>query len=157
MKLGRGMGLFEFAVVMAIVGLLLVLLLQRLAESASSARRVQLQMAAEALRLNANLIQLRCGQGFDADCWRRLLAQRRQASVREASGAAPFQDEPKANAFGLLRSVALASGLEQGWDWQQPDAQRLQLAPQGVAHCRLELLWTPTQAVVQVRTLEDRC
>jgi|GEM_PF-5506798 len=151
------MSLLEFAVVIVIVGVLLVLLLQRLAESASHARRVQLQMAAEALRLNANLFQLRCGPGLDADCWRRLLVQRRQASVRSSSAPASLQDEPPPTAFGLLRSVALAAGLGDGWVWQQPDAQRLQLAPQGVAHCRLELFWSPSQAAVQVRTLEDRC
>lgn len=151
------MSLFEFAIVAAVIGLLAVLLLQRLAETASDARRVQLRMAAESLRLNVAVLQSRCGQALDVACWNRLLAGRQQASLRERSAPAPTASPADASPFGLLRSAALAAGLDEGWDWLQPDAGRLQLSPRGVAHCRLELAWTPANAAVQVRTLEDRC
>ena len=43
-----GISLMEFAIVIAIMAVLLTLLLQRLGESAREARRVQLRMAVEA-------------------------------------------------------------------------------------------------------------
>jgi type II secretory pathway pseudopilin PulG len=130
----------EFAIVMSIVALLLTLLLQRLGETAGDARRVQLRMAVEALRINAALLQLRCNaEMLEPACWQRALAQRR------------------------LRSVALAAGLGEhagtdgGWTWSSPAPDRLQLEPQGVAHCRLELRWQPQSAAIEVFAVEDRC
>lgn len=153
----------EFAVVVAIVALLATLLLQRLGETASEARRVQLRMAVEALRINAALLQLRCNaEMLEPACWQRALAQRRSAGGLSASASA-VQAPSHTGVPGLLASVALAAGLGEhaggvgAWVWTRPDPQRLQLAPQGVAHCRLELHWQAAKSSVEVFAVEDRC
>jgi hypothetical protein len=153
----------EFAIVMSIVALLLTLLLQRLGETAGDARRVQLRMAVEALRINAALLQLRCNaEMLEPACWQRALAQRRDSASLAAADSA-VQPTHHVGVPGLLRSVALAAGLGEhagtdgGWTWSSPAPDRLQLEPQGVAHCRLELRWQPQSAAIEVFAVEDRC
>lgn len=159
----QGLGLLEFGIVTVIIAVLATLMLQRLGETAREARRVQLRMAVEALRINAMLLQLRCQtEMLEPDCWRRALA-RRQGSVGLAPSQATVQPPHHVGVPGLLRSVALAAGLGEhadagsGWRWSSPSPERLQLVPQDVAHCRLELRWRAQTATVEVFAVEDRC
>lgn len=149
MRRGRGASLLEFGVVMLILAVLMGLLLTRLGDATQAARRTQLRMAAEQVRLHAQGLMLRCGTAFDVNCWQRWLAERRAAPGQ------PERPEPgapalSADAAGLLHVVALAAGLyARGGDGQadrQADwlvhplsATRLEAALRARPSCRFIL------------------
>ena len=150
--------LLEFGLVVALVGVPAALLLNRLRDLREDSARVQLRMGAEAVRLNAQLFQGRCGSTLEPACWQALLATRRDAA-RAAEPAGLVAHSLPAGAQGLLASVALAAGLADAPRWQlQPlGDDRLQFTLKDVAHCRFVLAAAAPDRALQIQTVEDRC
>jgi hypothetical protein len=154
----RGLSHLELAVVLAVIAVLAALLLQRLNETALDARRVQLRMAAEQLRLQAQLLQLRCAD--DLACRKRLLSQRRtvpgEAPLAEAP--APASLDPllvtELQAAGLL---ALRDGTHTDWTLQPLPGGRLQVALRTHAACALVLERRPDVAGLVVSPQGSAC
>jgi hypothetical protein len=158
----RGASRFELAVVVVLLGLLAALLLQRLDATLGAARRVQLQMAAEQLRLQALVLELRCGSGFDLPCWQRLLAQRQTAPDQPA--LAETASAPSADARGQLRVLAQAAGLMAGrdemhTDWLAQDlpGDAIQLALRTQPACRLVVKRQPVGGRIEMQVFLSEC
>ncbi|RVT86215.1 hypothetical protein [Inhella crocodyli] len=163
----RGWSRLEAVAMLIVLAVLATLLLHRLAGVGQEARRVQLRMAAENARINAQLIALRCPVELDLPCWQRVLQDLQRVNLRAPQG--PLAPDPEAqmpvhaDVQALLQTVALAAGLRQhggaGQSWQLlPDGRdTLHVALQGVAHCRFSLRWEGPNRPVSVQDAEDLC
>lgn len=142
-------------------------LLHRLSAVGQDARRVQLRMAAENARINAQLIALRCDPALDLPCWRRVLADLQRVNLRAPQG--PITADPEvqrltqADVPTLLTTIALAAGLRQhagaGQSWRllPSGSDTLHVALEGVPQCRFSLRWQGPRAPVSVQDVEDVC
>ncbi len=146
---------------------LATLLLHRVAAVGQDARRVQLRMAAENARINAQLIALRCPEALDLPCWQRVLRELQRVNLRAPQG--PVAPDPEArlptqaDVPALLQTVALAAGLRQhggtGPSWQLLPfgSDTLHVALEGVPQCRFSLHWHGPREPVSVQDVEDLC
>jgi type II secretory pathway pseudopilin PulG len=151
-------------IVIAVLG---TVLLHRLAEVSQEARRVQLRMAAENARINAQLIALRCSEGLDLPCWQRVLSDLKRANLRTPQG--PTTADPDTHVLQtadvptLLQTIALAAGLRQdaavgrGWRLLPDGTDTLHVSLEGVSQCRFSLHWQGPKAPVRVQDVEDLC
>lgn len=152
---------------LVVMAVLATVLLHRLAAVGQDARRVQLRMAAENARINAQLIGLRCGHGLDVACWQHVLADLQRVTLRSPNRPVAPDPEPlppmQADVPTLLQTIALAAGLRQhagaGQSWRLVPAgsDTLHVALEGVAQCRFSLHWQGPRAPVSVQDVEDVC
>lgn len=163
----QGWSRLEAVAMLIVLSVLATLLLHRLAAVGQDARRVQLRMAAENARINAQLIALRCPLERDLPCWQRVLRELQRVDLRAPQGplaADPETELPtQADVPALLQTVALAAGLRQhggvGQSWQllQSGSDTLHVVLEGVSHCRFSLRWHGPKAPVSVQDVEDVC
>ncbi len=163
----RGVSRIEVLVMLIGVAVLATALLHRLADVSTDARRVQLRMAAENVRINAALLQLRCGNALDPACWQRVLASTQRAAL--VQGQTGMRAEPvirppgPATAIERLRTVALAAGLGEhrgsgpAWVLQPQGDAALRVGLADVPDCRFLLHWVEATASAEVQAVEDRC
>lgn len=154
----RGLSRLEFAVVLAVLAVLVAVLLQRLRETSAQAQRVQLRMAAEQLRLQDQLLTLRCGD--ELPCRKRLLAQRRTVPGESplAEAALPTGLDPilgsVLQAAGLL---ALRDGSHTDWTLQPLGDGRVRVALRTQPACALVLERRPERAGLVVSPQGPTC
>ena len=128
----HGLSLFEFAVAMLLIGVLIAVALPRLADSRVAARQVRLKTLMATTQATANLFRLRCEAqppaNGDSACNELVLSSRKVAGIH---------GWPAANADGI--AIAVNSwGQTADIDWQ-PDridgvpALRVSLKPTAVA------------------------
>jgi len=166
-RAAQGWSRLEALAMLSVVAVFAALLLHRLADIGQDARRVQLRMAAENARINAQLLALRCGPALDLPCWQRVLAELQRINLRAPQG--PTTADPDAHRLTqadvptLLHTIALAAGLRQhpsaGRSWQLLPAgtDTLHVALEGVPQCRFSLRWQGPRAPVSVQDVEDVC
>ncbi len=127
-----GLSLFEFAVAVALIGVLIALALPRLADSRVAARQVRLKMLMATTQATANLFRLRCeGQppaSGDSACNELVMSSQKVVGIH---------GWPAASADGIAAAVN-SWGDTADIDWQ-PDridgvpALRVRLKPTAVA------------------------
>ena len=156
--------LLEFAVVIVILGVLAGVLRGRFEAIQSEARSVQLRMAAEAVRSNAQLLQIKCPDWADADCLQRALAGLQRPSLRPEAGDAELlapASLPGGLAQQRLWAAVSATGLPTGqgaaWSARPLAADRLELALLGVTDCRFLLRADVSQRSIRVEDIQSVC
>jgi len=128
----RGLSLFEFAVAMLLIGVLIAVALPRLADSRVAARQVRLKTLMATTQATANLFRLRCESqppaSGDSACNELVMSSQKVAGIH---------GWPAASADGI--AIAVNSwGQTADIDWQ-PDridgvpALRVSLKPTAVA------------------------
>ena len=162
MKGRHGAVQLEWGVLLVILGVLAAVLLTRLQDVITEARRVQLRLGVEAVRSNAMLLLWRCPGAEDWACVQQALAgaQRVGADAKarpEAHGLARVGRRPSfAGHCGGGRTDA-ASGPGTQWQWQTQGPNRLMLSLQGVTECQFLLRWDLKSGAAVVEDVLDRC
>ena len=162
MREQRGAVQLEWGVLMVIIAVLAAVLLTRLQDVITEARRVQLRLGVEAVRSNALLLQWRCPAVEDWACVQQALAGAQRvgadAKVRPEAGVLPaFEGDRR------LLAIAAAAGLTQHqgpgtqWRWQTQSPNSLMLSLQGVTECQFLLRWDLKSRVALVEDVLDRC
>lgn len=155
----------EFAVVIVVLGLLAWVLRERFDAIRAEARSVQLRMAAEAARSNAQLLQLKCPDWADRGCAVRALDGLRRAKLAGPQPGEPQRPPawPTEAAQQRLFAIASATGLTQSasaeltWRLRPLGASRLEIALIGVIDCRFMLLADVNSHTVSVEDIQPRC
>ncbi|MBH9579608.1 hypothetical protein [Inhella proteolytica] len=152
----------EFAVVVTVLGVLAWVLRARFDAIQAEARSVQLRMAAEAARSNAQLLQLKCPDWADRPCTLAVLAGLRRAALpgpatAEVQQPAAWPVEPLQQ---RLYAIAFASGLADSrasWHLRPLGAEQLEVALQGVNECRFVLHADIKARIIRAEDIQSRC
>jgi len=156
----------ELALVALIVGAVSLAVKLRLDDVQREARRVQLLMAAETVRSNGALLQLRCPGLADSACTQRALSQTQRARATAPSALEPAAEPPPAGrgeVLDRLQVIASAAGLAQHgeakpqWQLRVLDAQSLEVALTAVTDCRFVMRWDPKASAVSIEDIQPRC
>ncbi len=148
--------------VVLVLGVLAWVLSERFAAIHSEARAVQLRMAAEAARINAQLLQLKCPDWTDRPCALAVLAGLRRAAlqgpvVAESQRPVAWPVEPMQQ---RLLAIASATGLADslaGWRLRPLGEERLEVAMVGVNECRFVLHADIKARIIRVEDSQSRC
>jgi hypothetical protein len=156
----------ELALIALIVGAVSLAVKLRLDDVQREARRVQLLMAAETVRSNGALMQLRCPNLADNACAQRALGQLHRASATAPSALEPAtgpSPESQSEALDRLQAIASAAGLAQHgeakpqWQLRVLDAQSLEVALTAVTDCRFVMRWDAKASAVSIEDIHPRC
>lgn len=152
----------EFAVVVAVLGVLAWVLRARFDAIQAEARSVQLRMAAEAARSNARLLQLKCPDWADLACMQRVLTELRRASLQvplaaEAQQIDNWPAEPGQQRLQALASATGLSDLRAGWRLRPLGAERLEVTLSNVNECRFVLHADIKARIIRAEDIQSRC
>ncbi|MBB5204606.1 hypothetical protein HNQ51_001920 [Inhella inkyongensis] len=147
---------------MVIIAVLAAVLLTRLQDVITEARRVQLRLGVEAVRSNAMLLQWRCPDAADWACLRQALAGAQRVGA-DGKARPQARELPDFEGDRRLLAIAAAAGLTQHqgpgtqWLWQAQGPHGLLLSLQGVTECQFLLRWDLKSGAAVVEDVLDRC